>query len=228
MTGWQEVQGTDREAALSEAVRILGVAQDDLEIGDLPADGEGVRLIVRRRDESDDVSAADEEIIFEDGSSDDSPELDQALLASQQEVVLDFIEELLESFDLEGEIAAEFNDTVLYVDINGDDLGSLIGRRGSTLAALAEITKTVVQRRTAARVRLHLDVQGYRARRREALEKYAMKLSNDVSRTGVEKALEPMPASERKIVHDAVARVDGVRSYSEGNEPKRNVVIGPS
>lgn len=235
MTGWREVQGSTREEAISEAVRLLGVAESDMEVGDLPPEGDEVRLVVRvaagedEPEEAEQAPAKKEPVAATSGGGGGRvfEEPDPALVREQQEVALDFIEELLEAFDLEGEIGAEYRDTVLYVDINGDDLGSLIGRRGATLAALAEVAKTVVQRRTAARVRLHVDVQGYRARRRTALERYATDLAGDVVESGVEKALEPMAAPDRKIVHDAVAKVDGVRSYSEGQEPKRNVVISP-
>lgn len=234
MTDWREVAGADRESALDEAVRALGVAVDDMEVADLAAD-EGVRLLVRVAGESDEAEEGDD--APEDGGAEagEEPsaqrnredEVDPTLLRQQQEVALDFLEELLEAFDLEGEIAAEYRDTVLHLDIGGDDLGSLIGRRGATLAALAEVTKTVVQRRTAARVRVNVDVQGYRARRRAALERFAEERAQEVLDRRIEVALDPMAAADRKVVHDVIASIDGVRSYSEGQEPKRNVVLSP-
>lgn len=239
MTEWREVQGPDRDAALDEAVRVLGVAVDDMEIGDLPSD-EGIRLIVRAasaQDEAEDDDATGSDGPPEAQASGPSPsgrsqraqeEVDPALLRQQQEIALDFLEELLEAFDLEGEIAAEYRDTVLHLDVGGEDLGSLIGRRGTTLAALAEVTKTVVQRRTAARVRVNVDVQGYRARRRAALERFAEERAQEVLDRGIEVALDPMTAADRKVVHDVVAKIEGVRSYSEGQEPKRNVVLSPT
>lgn len=236
MSDWREVAGATREEAVSEAVRVLGVAESDMEIEDVDAEGDAVALRVRVAVVvTDDVEVVVATAVEDDVTSDDevddvapSPEEELAAREEQKEIVLDFLVDLLEAFDLEGEIAAEHRDGALHVDINGDDLGSLIGRRGMTLAALIEITRTVVQRRTAARVRLQLDVQGYRARRRVALEEYATQLADEVRESGVEKALEPMPPSERKIVHDAVALVDGVRSYSEGQDPRRNVVISPA
>jgi len=243
VTEWREVQGSDRDAALDEAVRLLGVAVDDMEIGDLPSD-EGVRLLVRvagteaagdiAGDTVGDDAVAAEAGVTESGTAPEPApsrpreEVDPVLLRQQQDVALDFLEELLEAFDLEGEIAAEYRDTVLHLDIGGDDLGSLIGRRGTTLAALAEVTKTVVQRRTAARVRVNVDVQGYRARRRAALERFAEERAQEVLDRGIEVALDPMAAADRKVVHDVIAKIDGVRSYSEGQEPKRNVVLSPA
>lgn len=210
---------------------------EDMEVADLPAD-EGARLLVRvalGSGEGDDDSTGGDGQQTTDAESDPpapkrarDEEVDPELLRQQQDVALDFLEELLEAFDLEGEIAAEYRDTVLHLDIGGDDLGSLIGRRGTTLAALAEVTKTVVQRRTAARVRVNVDVQGYRARRRTALQRFAEERAQEVLERGIEVALDPMAAADRKIVHDVIAGIDGVRSYSEGQEPKRNVVLSPA
>ncbi|MFN8105839.1 MAG: R3H domain-containing nucleic acid-binding protein [Acidimicrobiia bacterium] len=240
MTEWREIQASDRDAALDEAVRLLGVAVDDMEIGELPSD-EGIRLVVRvagdtgseesgqpESEAAEVADHADEEGSVGSRQRSRDEEVDPALLRQQQDVALDFLEELLEAFDLEGEIAAEYRDTVLHLDVGGDDLGSLIGRRGTTLAALAEVTKTVVQRRTAARVRVNVDVQGYRARRRSALERFAGERAREVLDRGIEVALDPMTAADRKVVHDVVAKIDGVRSYSEGQEPKRNVVLSPA
>lgn len=241
MSDWREVQGSDRDAALDEAVRLLGVAVDDMEIADLPSEEGTVRLIVRVPDEADAETGGDDRAAATEEEAGDTPDaasqrtqtrpreaVDPALLHQQQDVALDFLEELLEAFDLEGEIAAEYRDTVLHLDIGGEDLGSLIGRRGTTLAALAEVTKTVVQRRTAARVRVNVDVQGYRARRRVALERFAEERAQEVLDRGIEVALDPMAAADRKVVHDVIAKIDGVRSYSEGQEPKRNVVLSPA
>lgn len=237
MSDWREVTGSDRESAIDEAVRVLGVALDDMEVADLPAD-EGARLLVRVAHASpeDDLEVTDDAEEDTAGVDPGQPaaergrdeDVDPELLRQQQETALDFLEELLEAFDLEGEIAAEYRDTVLHLDIGGDDLGSLIGRRGTTLAALAEVTKTVVQRRTAARVRVNVDVQGYRARRRSALQRFAEERAQEVLERGIEVALDPMAAADRKIVHDVIAGIDGVRSYSEGQEPKRNVVLSPT
>ncbi len=240
VSDWREITAVTRKKALEEAVRLLGIAVSDMEIADLPDQGEGVRLLVRPQEAegeevpkndvpdaevSESVCDLEDDEDF-DGDTDQSQD-QEALIQEQQVVALDFLEELLEAFDLEGEISSEVRDNTVYVDVAGEELGALIGRRGATLSALSEICKTVIQRRTASRVRLQLDVKGYRARRRAALEIYATGLAEEVVKSGIEKALEPMSASDRKIVHDAVAQIEGVRSYSEGNEPKRSVVVTP-
>lgn len=248
MSEWRVVSGATRGEALDEAVRVLGVAPPDMEIEDVAEDDAGekvpqghvvLRVRVRLDEEGAPAESTPQDEELSESSEEEGAESEggprprgtqtpsEVEIGEQKEVVLDFLADLLEAFDLDGEIAAEHRDGVLSVDINGDDLGSLIGRRGVTLTSLAEITKTVIQRRTASRVRLQLDVQGYRARRRAALQKYARELAQDVLDQGGEKALEAMPAADRKVVHDAVAEVDGVRSYSEGADPKRYVVISP-
>ncbi|MFO7591074.1 MAG: RNA-binding cell elongation regulator Jag/EloR [Acidimicrobiia bacterium] len=118
---------------------------------------------------------------------------------------------------------------VVIVDVEGTGLGLLVGPKGATLQAIEELVRTAMQRQTEGHgVRLHVDVGGYRARRREALEEFARKLAEEVKASGTEKALEPMSAADRKAVHDACAEVEGVSTTSEGEDPRRRVVILPA
>ncbi len=137
----------------------------------------------------------------------------------------DFVRGLMAAMGLEGEISSRVEGEVAYIEIAGESLGLLIGRRGQTLDALQEITRTAVQRRLRSRVRLTVDVEAYRARRRASLAEYARAMAERAKERGTEIELEPMPAYERKIVHDAVSEVDGASSYSEGEDPHRKVVI---
>ena len=140
-------------------------------------------------------------------------------------VAEEFVRGLLEKMGLDADITHESDDSTGYVDVTGEDLGGLIGRRGQTLDALQEVTRTAVQRRLRSRVRLLVDVEGYRARRRESLAEYARAMAERAKERGTEIELEPMNAYERKIVHDAVSTVDGASSFSEGEEPNRKVII---
>jgi spoIIIJ-associated protein len=147
----------------------------------------------------------------------------------QIERAVDFTRGLVDAFGAKAEVSSRFEDedTVL-VDVTGDNLGLLVGPRGATLAAIEELVRTVVQRQTGGHgVRVHVDVAGYRAKRREALSQFARELANRVREEGSEQALEPMGAPDRKVVHDVVAEVDGVTTASEGEEPRRRVVIRP-
>jgi spoIIIJ-associated protein len=118
---------------------------------------------------------------------------------------------------------------VVVVEVTGDNLGLLVGPKGATLHAIEELVRTVVQRQTDGHgVRIHVDVAGYRAKRREALADFTRSLAEKVIETGRVQALEPMSASDRKVVHDTAAEIDGVATESEGEDPRRRVVLRPS
>jgi len=117
----------------------------------------------------------------------------------------------------------------VLIDVTGQDLGLLVGPRGVTLQAIEELVRTVVQRRTEGRgTRINVDVGGYRAKRRAALARFAEELADQVRASGQDQALEPMPASDRKVVHDTIAALDGVATVSEGEDPHRRVVVRPA
>jgi spoIIIJ-associated protein len=138
----------------------------------------------------------------------------------------DFTRGLVEAFGSDATVEAKVDDEAVLVDVTGNDLGLLVGPKGATLQAIEELVRTVVQRRTEGRgARINVDVAGYRAKRREALRKFVADLVDKVRETGRDQALEPMSASDRKIVHDAVAELDGVDTISEGEDPRRRVVV---
>ena len=122
------------------------------------------------------------------------------------------------------------DDDAIEMVVTGRELGLLVGQKGVTLNALQELTRTVVQRKAdgAKTDRLRVDVAGYRARRTEALQGFAAKIAADVLESGSEKLLEPMGPADRKVVHDAVNGIDGVETGSEGEEPRRRVIIRPT
>jgi spoIIIJ-associated protein len=137
----------------------------------------------------------------------------------------EFVAGIVEVMGLSAEVATEIIEGSAHVNVTGEDLGVLIGRRGQTLDALQEVSRTAVQRRLRARVRLLVDVEGYRARRRDSLADYARAMAQRAKERGTEIELEPMNAYERKIVHDAVSEVEGAASFSEGEEPNRKVIV---
>jgi spoIIIJ-associated protein len=156
----------------------------------------------------------------------DEEESEEDRLAMAQEDALDFIEGLLEAMDVDGEATAEIRDRRVYVSVEGQEAAILIGHHGQTLDAIQELLRSAVQRQVRARVWVTLDVQGYRERRKEALQERAREMAARALDEG-EMELEPMNAFERKIVHDAVGEITGVTSFSEGEEPYRRVVIAP-
>jgi spoIIIJ-associated protein len=151
-------------------------------------------------------------------------------LGDQADVARQFLDGLVEEMDLDAEININhLDEDTVELRVDGSDLGLLIGARGATLLALQDLTRTVVQRRTgAANGRLVVDVSGYRQKRKEALERFARQLADEVKTRGARKVLEPMSAADRKIVHDTVNALDGVTTTSEGEEPRRRVIILPS
>lgn len=136
-----------------------------------------------------------------------------------------FLEGLLEAFGLEGDVEARVEDDVIYVEVTGEQTEALVGPKGAILQATLELCRTIIQRRTQGGAKIRLDIAGYNERRREALKIYARRLAEKVLAEGGEVMLEPMNSAERKVVHDTVAEIDGVRSYSEGEEPRRSVVV---
>ncbi|MDH5504879.1 MAG: Jag N-terminal domain-containing protein [Acidimicrobiia bacterium] len=145
----------------------------------------------------------------------------------QADVVRDFLNGLLKAFGLEGDVQVVVEDDAVVAQVFGDQTEALVGERAVILQAVLELTRTVVQRQTHDGVRIRLDIAGYRERRREALAIYAERLGQRVLEDGAELQLEPMNAADRKVIHDSVAEIAGIRSYSEGEEPRRFVVLGP-
>ncbi|MBK9179921.1 MAG: Jag N-terminal domain-containing protein [Acidimicrobiales bacterium] len=156
---------------------------------------------------------------------------DEEVAAEAGRAATDFLEELVEVFGLAGVVTVGTGeDGAVELAVDGDDLGLLIGPKGQTLAAVQELTRTVVLRHVpAARdQRLRVDVGGYRARRRDALARFTRQVVDEVRTSGVPRALEPMSAADRKVVHDTANTLEGVRTVSEGEDPRRRVVILPA
>lgn len=145
-------------------------------------------------------------------------------LEVEGDVAADFLEELLDIADLDGDIDMDVEGDRAAVSIVGGDLDHLVGRDGSVLDALQELTRLAVHRETGERSRLMLDVAGFRAGRRAELEQVARAAVEKVQADGEAVSLEPMTAFERKVVHDVVAEA-GLVSESEGSDRDRHVVV---
>jgi spoIIIJ-associated protein len=157
----------------------------------------------------------------------DAPRPDRAARLEQEgEIAADYLEELLEIADLDGDLDMDVEGDRATVSIVGADLPQLVGDRGEVLKALQELTRLAVYRETGERSRLMLDISGHRADRRKALEERAAGVVAQVKESGQSVELEPMSPFERKVVHDAVAAA-GLTSESEGVEPRRYVVVLP-
>ena len=174
---------------------------------------------------SDDL--ADEENGADSASAATGEDLEERLVA-EGEIAGDYLEELLDLLDFDGDIDLDVEGDRAVVSIDGGaELTKLVGRTGEVLDAIQELTRLAVLTSTGQRSRLMLDVGGYRAGRRAVLTELGQSTATTVQRTGEPARLEPMSPFERKIVHDAVAAA-GLRSESEGEEPRRYVVVLPA
>jgi spoIIIJ-associated protein len=168
----------------------------------------------------------------EQGTDDDgSAERSEAPVdpAAVGEAAVEFMTGLATAFGSTATASLNVEGNELDVRVDGEDLGLLIGPGGRTLMAVQDLARVAAQRRLGDHeTRLRIDVAGYRERRRAALEKFAIAVAHEVRETGQTKALEPMASADRKVVHDSIHEIEGVASHSDGEEPRRRVVITPA
>lgn len=204
-----EVAARTVEEAITEALEKLQVQRDEVEISVLDEGSKGffgllgskmARVVVTK-------SLPIEEV--------------------KLEAALEFVKELLQQMDFAAEVTGAIEEESVKIEINGEDLGLLIGRRGQTLDSLQYLTTLAVNRQGGEWVRIVLDIGEYRAKREETIRYLARKSAEKASLTGRRVPLEPMNAAERRIVHQAVQDFAGVETQSEGQDPHRRVVVLP-
>ena len=156
-------------------------------------------------------------------------EVSEERLVEEGEVAGDYLEQFLDILDFEGDIDLDVEGDRAVVSIDGgDDLDTLVGADGGVLDAIQELTRLAVQQELGDRSRLMLDIAGWRAAKREALTEKGRLVAQRVLASGEPVEMEPMSPFERKIIHDAIAEIDGVASDSTGVEPQRRVVVLPA
>lgn len=146
---------------------------------------------------------------------------------SLPDIATDFLKKVFEAMDITAEIQIELDEAenVMSIDMSGSEMGILIGKRGITLDSLQYLVSLVVNRNTENYVKIKLDTENYRERRRETLENLAHNLAHKVKRTHRPVSLEPMNPYERRVIHSALQKDKYVETHSEGDEPYRKVVI---
>jgi spoIIIJ-associated protein len=151
-------------------------------------------------------------------------------LEEQAAVGKEFLEGLISTMELTASVEIRpIDDETVELAVDGEGLGMLVGPRGTTLAALQDITRTVVQGRYPTKTdRILVDVARYRERRAEALTRFTQQVAAEVIAEGAERSLEPMSPADRKVVHDAVNNIEGVTTRSEGEDARRHIVISLS
>ena len=240
---WIETTGQNVEEAKKKALEILGLAEREAEFEVLAEEKTGLfgrvrsearvrarvkprqarRKNSRQRNNSKRPRERKEPI--REGRNMESRMTNEQL----EEIIVPFLKGLLDILNREAEIKVETDGEIMEVRVVGDNLGVLIGPRGSALSSLYDVVNTVVQRNAkgARYPRIRLDVGDYRKKRREALAKFAKQLAEEARETSKEIVLEPMNAADRKIVHDTVSEIENVSTMSEGEDAHRRVVIIP-
>lgn len=156
-------------------------------------------------------------------------EVSEERLVEEGEVAGDYLEQLLDILDFDGDIDLDVEADRAIVSIDGsDDLDTLVGADGTVLDAIQELTRLAVQQALGDRSRLMLDIAGWRAAKRESLTEKGRVVALRVLESGEAEEMDPMSPFERKIIHDAIAEIDGVSSDSTGVEPNRRVVVLPA
>ena len=216
---WQPLVEVEREALQGEddfagAALSMGISEQEARIQILqePRQGSGLSAqaaVVRVRPAP---SAPSEEVREE-----------------QAEAAATFLRGLLQAMELDADVEIQTPSEITYVDIwstdSDEDMGLLIGKGGHTLDALQELVRGSVQRLVEGRCLVQVDVEDYRKRQRSRIAGRAREVARRVKKSGRPESLDPMPAFERKVVHDTVSEIGGLETASEGEEPNRRVVI---
>lgn len=250
MTKYLEATGRTEQAAIDAALAQLGLDRDEvsveildraktgfLGIGSTPA---RVRVSYEGPDDEPEtepqVIVADEvpeKVVYEAHKEVKAPakgvlepEPTQPVDDEASQAITAFIEGLLQHMELDCAVTVELSQRGAYeVRLEGDDLGRIIGRRGDTLDAIQQLTGYAVNRGRRERIRVHLDAEGYRARREEALASMARRQAEKAIRYQKSVTLEPMNAYERHVVHTALQDYPHISTHSVGAEPNRRTVI---
>ncbi|MET9200536.1 R3H domain-containing nucleic acid-binding protein [Gordonia sp. NPDC003585] len=218
---------SDRETEqVNESAAVDAPEADTAEVDTAATTDESAQTVAPAESDVDDA-------VIETDDADDDDDADEGdeedRLVEEGEIAGDYLEQLLDVLDFDGDIDLDVDGDRAIVSIDGgDDLAKLVGRKGEVLDALQELTRLAVQQATGDRSRLMLDIARWRADRRDRLARLGREVAERVLASGDREALDPMTPFERKIVHDAVADVEGVVSESEGAEPKRRVVVLPT
>lgn len=197
--------GKNVESAVAEALKILGLSRDDVDVTVIDPGNKGFLGLVGSRPARVSVSRK----------------------FGPVEVAEKFLDEVTTAMGIAVQVDVSRKEKHLYVNLIGQNMGVLIGKRGQTLDSLQYLTNLVVNRCGVPEFSVILDTENYRKRRRETLEGLAISLARKVKSTKKNVVLEPMSRYERHIIHTVLQRDSQVRTFSDGNEPYRNVVIAP-
>lgn len=198
-----ETSGKTVEEAIEAALRSLGAKREEVEIYILEEGSKGFLGLLGSRQ-------ARVKVVLPD---------------SPEKVINDFLTRVLKAMNIEADIEIRQREGYFFVSFHGKELGILIGRRGDNLDALQYLCNLAVNRVLKNKVKIILDVEGYRKRREQTLINLARRLSARVKATGKRIVLEPMNPQERRVIHTALQNDNEILTFSEGQEPNRKIVI---
>lgn len=203
---WLEITAKTVDDALDEALLKLGTTRDKVEVEVIEKETSGLLGLFSK-----------------------PAKIRVKVKLTVQDIAKSFLTKVFQHMEIKAEFEIDYNteENSMYINIKGEEMGLLIGKRGQTLDSLQYLTSLVVNKESDTYLKVKLDTENYRARRKETLENLARNLSNKVKRTRQSVSLEPMNPYERRIIHSALQYDKFVETYSEGEEPERKVVIAP-
>ena len=219
-------EGKTTTEAIEKGLKELGVSKDKVEIKILEEEKRSfysilsprvVKVELTLKEENQDKIIKKEKIKEEKKHYENMQEIEKAV-----EDINKFLNEFLKNSTTQ---KTEIKDFDIYVDITGENLNYLIGYRGETINAIQVLLTTIANKKSSQKIRVYLDIAGYREKRIKTLEDLAEKLARTVERTRKSVTLEPMTAYERKIIHTKLQNNSKVKTFSKGEEPYRKVVI---
>lgn len=207
-----ETTGATIDAAVEAALKELGCKREDVEIEVINKGSKGF-LGLGASEAKVKVTVVNEELFAEE------------VFESEEIGVEAYLSDVLSKMGIDANLEVEEKDGNLNIDISGELMGIVIGRRGDTLDALQYLCSLVYNKNREEYVRVNLDTENYRAKREETLVNLAKKIAGTVSRTGRSITLEPMNPNERRIIHSTLQSYDYINTYSIGEDPNRKIVV---
>jgi len=200
-----EKSGKTVEEAVELALKDLGVTRKDVEVEVIEEPSKGIFGILG-------VKPARVRVLLREGP----------LQKAEK-----FLKSVFEAMNIQVEMSLQENEREVVINLRGPEMGVLIGRRGETMEALQYLVNLSANKNQEVRKKIIIDIEGYRSRREETLQKLALKLADKAKQRGRNVVLEPMNSQERRIIHTALQGRDDIYTFSEGEEPYRKIVISP-
>jgi spoIIIJ-associated protein len=200
-----EKTGKTVDDAVSQALKDLGASREEVEVTVLDEPSKGIFGIFGAK-------MARVMVNLKNGPSQKATNL---------------LKNIFRAMQMQVDIKTNEKDNEIQINLEGNDLGILIGRRGETLDSLQYLVNLSVNKNQEYRKKIIIDIEGYRKRREETLQKLALKLADKARQRGRNVVLEPMSSQERRIIHTVLQGRDDIYTFSEGEEPCRKIIIAP-